>query len=82
MLFVDDPVVVVVSKQPVVKPTAASDFFQEVRQLVWLEISIDFLLNCCWCTVRDDVIDLPIQPIQRLPGLDIFLVGRQFSLPP
>ena len=72
----------VVSEQPVVKPIAASDFFQEVRQLVWLEISIDFLLNRCRCAVCDDVVDFPVQPIQRLPGFRIFFIGRQFFLPP
>ena len=71
----------VMSKQPVVEPAAVSDFFQEIRQLIWLKVGADFLLNCCRCAVCDDVIDLPIQPLQRLPCFGVFLVGRQFFLP-
>ena len=82
MLFINDPVVVVVSEQPVVELAAASDFFHEVRQLVRLEAGIDFLLNCGRRTVRDDVVDLPVQPFQRLPGFRIFFIGRQFLLLP
>ena len=72
----------VVSEQPVMELTAASDFFHEVRQIVRLEAGIDYLLNCGRGAVRDDVIDLPVQPFQRLPGFGVFLVGRQFLLPP
>ena len=61
---------------------AVADFFQEVRQLVQFEVCVDLLLNRCRGTVRDDVIDLPVQPPQRLPGSRIFLVGRQFFPPP
>ena len=61
--------------------TAASDFFQKVCQLIRLEAGIDLLLNRGRRTVCDDVIDLPIQPLQRLPGFGVFLVGRQFFLP-
>ena len=34
-------------KQPVVEPAAASNFLQKVRQLIRLEIGVDFLLNGC-----------------------------------
>ena len=70
------------AKQPVVESAAGADFFQKVCQPVRLEIGVDFLLNCCRCAVCDDVIDLPVQPLQRLSGVLIFLVGRQFLLPP
>ena len=61
----------VVSEQPIVELAAVSDFFQKVRQLVWLEAGVDFLLNRCRRTVRNDVIDLPVQPLQRLQGFRI-----------
>lgn len=70
------------TEQPVVEATAGADFFEEIRQLVRLEAGVEFPLNCSWGAVRDDVIDLPVQPLQRLSGLLIFLVGRQFLLPP
>lgn len=72
----------VVSEQPIVELAAALDFIQEFRQLVLLEIGIDLLLNCCWRTVCDDVINLPVQPLQRLPGFGVFFAGRKFLLPP
>ena len=82
VLFINDPVVVVVPKQPVVELAAATDFFQKVRQLVWLETGVDFLLNYRRRTVRNDVVNLPVQSFQLLPGFGIFLVRRQFFLPP
>ena len=82
MLFINDPVVVVVPEQPVVELAAASDFFQKVCQPVRLEIGVGFLLNRCRCAVCDDVVDFPVQSFQRLPGFRIFFIGRQFSLPP
>ena len=82
VLFIDDPVVVVVSKQPVMELAAASDFFQKVCQIVRLEAGVDFLLNYRRRTVRNDVVNLPVQSFQRLPGFGIFLVRRQFFLPP
>ena len=72
----------VVPEQPVVEPAAASDFFQKVCQIVRLEAGVDFLLNYRRRTVRNDVVNLPVQSFQRLPGFDVFLVGRQFLLPP
>lgn len=69
-------------EQPVVEPAAGADFFKKVRQLVRLEAGADLPLNCGRRTVRDDIIDLPVQPLQCLSGVLIFLVRRQFLLPP
>ena len=82
MLFINDPIVVVVPEQPVVESAIVADFFQKVRQLIWLEIGINLLLNCCRRAVCDDVINLPVQSFQRLLGFGIFLAGRQFFQPP
>ena len=82
ILFVDNSVVVVVPEQPVVELVAAANFFQEFRQFVRLEIGVDLLLNRRRCAVRNDVIDLPVQPLQRLPGFRVFFAGRKFLLPP
>ena len=62
-------------EQPVVESAAGADFFEKVRQLVWFEAGVEFPLDSGRCTVRDDVIDLPVQPLQCLPGLLIFLAG-------
>ena len=72
----------VVPEQPVVESAIVADFFQKVRQLIWLEIGVDFLLNRCRCAVCDDVIGLPVQSFQRLLGFGLFLAGRQFFQPP
>ena len=72
----------VMSEQSVVKLAAAANFFQEFRQLVRPEIGVDLLLNCGRGAVCDNVIDLPVQPLQRLPGFGAFFVGRKFLLSP
>ena len=43
-------------------------FFQEVCQLVRFEVCVDLLLNRCRRAVCDDVVDFPVQPLQRLRG--------------
>ena len=70
------------AEQPVVEAAAGADFFEKVRQLVWFEAGVEFPLDCGRGAVRDDVIDLPVQPLQRLPGFFVFLAGRQLLLPP
>ena len=57
-------------------------FQKNVCQFVRLEAGVDFLLNYRRRTVRNDVVNLPVQSFQRLPGFGIFLVRRQFFLPP
>ena len=69
-------------EQPVVEAAAGTDFFEKVRQLVWREAEVELLLDSGRCAVRDDIIDLPVQPLQRLSGVLIFRARWQFFLPP
>lgn len=80
---VDDPVVVVMSEQPVVELGSLSDILQEVGQVV-VNISTvpQYVHDAAWGTVGDHIVHLIVNAFQIAPSFFILGLAGKLLFPP
>ena len=82
VLFVNDPVVVIMTEQPVVVFRSFFDLLQEIREPVRLVVAAPHEGDAGGSAVGDDVVHRPADRVEASPRLGVFLIGWQFLHPP
>ena len=82
VLFVNDPVVVIMTEQPVVVFRSFFDLLQEIREPVRLVVAAPHEGDAGGSAVGDDVVHRPADRVEVSPCLGVFFIGGKLLRPP